>query len=105
MLSANLITCLGKNERNMPKTSKYLTCCTELCWKMGVQEKPMHLDVIAEKQVGQDKQFDTDKFRVYTKTGQYVAYVVWPTLFLHEGGAMLNKGVAQGCQDRVSSKE
>ncbi|KAL3879227.1 hypothetical protein ACJMK2_031533 [Sinanodonta woodiana] len=105
LLCANLLTCLGKPETEMPKTAKYLTCCTELCWKMGVQEKPMHLDVNAEKQVGQEKRFDTDKFRAYTKTGKYVAYVVWPALLLHEGGAMLAKGIAQGCRERVSSNE
>ncbi|KAL3879221.1 hypothetical protein ACJMK2_031527, partial [Sinanodonta woodiana] len=98
LMYAELSTSLCKYETELPKTYKYLTVCTDLCWKMGVQEKPMHLELTAEKQVGQEKQFDTDKFRTYSKTGTSVAYVVWPALFLHEGGAILSKGIAQGCQ-------
>jgi hypothetical protein len=41
-------------------------------------------------------QFDTDSFRHYTKSGSTVDYVVWPVLFLHEGGPIICKGVAQG---------
>ncbi|KAK3594282.1 hypothetical protein CHS0354_035181 [Potamilus streckersoni] len=81
-----------------PNTSKYLARCIDLCWKMGVQEKPMHLDAYDEKGVGSEKIFNQEKFRAYTQTGKRVAFVVWPALLIHEGGAMLVKGIAQGCQ-------
>jgi hypothetical protein len=40
--------------------------------------------------------FDKDSFKEYTCRGKYLDFVVWPALFLHKGGPLLNKGVAQG---------
>jgi hypothetical protein len=40
--------------------------------------------------------FDKDSFKEYTCRGTYMDFVVWPALFLHKGGPLLNKGVAQG---------
>ncbi|KAL3879233.1 hypothetical protein ACJMK2_031539, partial [Sinanodonta woodiana] len=79
----------------MSQTPLYMKGCAELCWMMNIQEKPMHLDTSVLDKDGH-KYFDTEKFRSYTKTGQYVAYVVWPALYLFEGGSLLKKGVAQG---------
>ncbi|KAK3582924.1 hypothetical protein CHS0354_009731 [Potamilus streckersoni] len=84
--------------KDLTSTSKYLTSCIDLCWKMGAKEKPMYLDIVAEKNDGSEMIFDLDKFRAYTKSGERVAFVVWPALFLHEGGPILYKGIAQGCK-------
>ncbi|XP_060583046.1 uncharacterized protein LOC132739367 [Ruditapes philippinarum] len=40
--------------------------------------------------------FDKGSFKEYTCRGTYLDFVVWPALFLHKGGPLLNKGVAQG---------
>ncbi|KAK3577655.1 hypothetical protein CHS0354_018279 [Potamilus streckersoni] len=89
----------GISSKDYPDTSKYLASCIDFCWKMGVQEKPMHLDTLAEKEDGLERIFVQDKFKAYTKSGKRVAYLVWPALFVHEGGAMLAKGIAQGCKE------
>jgi hypothetical protein len=57
---------------------------------VAIQDPPV---VLTTKLTGK---FDTDRFRHYTKSGSTVDYVVWPVLFLHEGGPIICKGVAQG---------
>ncbi|KAK3581647.1 hypothetical protein CHS0354_014230 [Potamilus streckersoni] len=99
LLETELKTSLGISETKMPNTCKYLTGCIDICFKMGFKETPMHLHITAEKETGSYRIFDTEKFRAYTKSGKYAAYVVWPALFLQEGGSMLVKGIAQGCQE------
>lgn len=42
------------------------------------------------------EEFDKSLYKDYTKRGKHLSYVVWPVLFLHEGGPLLCKGVAQG---------
>ncbi|KAK3594513.1 hypothetical protein CHS0354_030859 [Potamilus streckersoni] len=79
----------------MSQTQLYMKECVELCWMMNLQEKPMHLDISVSRQDG-NQYFDTEKFRSYTKTGQQVAFVVWPALYLFDGGSLLKKGIAQG---------
>ena len=68
----------------------YINTCVELCWYMVVQDPP----VVMRRD--RPSMFDTRLYREYTSRGQYVDFVVWPTLYLHEGGAVLAKGVAQG---------
>ncbi|KAK3577654.1 hypothetical protein CHS0354_018278 [Potamilus streckersoni] len=98
-LHSVLVTRFDISIDEFPKTSKYLAICIELCWKMGVQERPMHLDAVAETENGSEKILDRNKFNPYTKSGKMVSFVVWPALFSHEGGAMLVKGIAQGCKE------
>ncbi|KAK3607106.1 hypothetical protein CHS0354_026313 [Potamilus streckersoni] len=95
LLCSVLITGLEINDKDMPNLARYLTCCVEICWEMGIQDNPQHLDIEADKESGSERMFDTDKFRAYTKTGPKVDYIVWPALFVHEG-AILSKGIAQG---------
>ncbi|KAK3582916.1 hypothetical protein CHS0354_009723 [Potamilus streckersoni] len=89
------------HEKHMEKTRKYLEDCIEICWRMTLQEKPMHLETSVEIRNGQ-KHFDNEKFRAYTKTGQYVDFVVWPAIYLFEGGPILERGVAQGLSHKES---
>ncbi|XP_060582812.1 uncharacterized protein LOC132739174 [Ruditapes philippinarum] len=74
---------------------KYFEACFNLCWLMAVQDPPMCFG----PDVRQGDVFDTDLYEAYTKSGNTVAYVVWPALLLHKGGAVLYKGVAQGKED------
>ncbi|KAL4230296.1 hypothetical protein ACF0H5_010680 [Mactra antiquata] len=47
--------------------------------------------------------FDRNAYKEYTVRGKYVEFIVWPPMLLHENGAMLSKGIAQGT--KISSKE
>jgi hypothetical protein len=42
-----------------------------------------------------DTAYDKGTYREFVKSGDKVAFVVWPALFLHEGGPLLNKGVVE----------
>jgi hypothetical protein len=70
--------------------TNFIKKAVSLCWLMAIQDPPV---VLTTKLTGK---FDTDRFRHYTKSGSTVDYVVWPVLFLHEGGPIICKGVAQG---------
>ena len=70
--------------------------CTELCWLMGVQDPPMAIS----SALGPDNRHDKTKYREYTKSGQYVEYVVWPCVLIQDGGHLMSKGIAQ-CHDNA----
>ncbi|XP_053400501.1 uncharacterized protein LOC123558290 [Mercenaria mercenaria] len=78
---------------SVEEVKTYKSMCEELCWLMAVQDPPL---VLSENS---PQKFDTNVFKDYTKRGTYVQYVVWPALFLNEGGSLLTKGVAQGCNN------
>lgn len=59
---------------------------------MRVQDPPVSLSW----SVPDDNSFNSDIYRAYTKRGSHVEYVVWPAMYLYEGGPILMKGVAQG---------
>ncbi|XP_060569842.1 uncharacterized protein LOC132728252 isoform X1 [Ruditapes philippinarum] len=70
----------------------YTTRCIELCWLMHVQTPPVVIDTCAKS----GSNFDTSRYKQYTKAGKKIDFIVWPVLLLEEGGAVLCKGVAQG---------
>jgi hypothetical protein len=70
---------------------KYTVRCLELCWMMAIQDPPMMVDFGP----AQDEDVDKNVFRLYTKQGDKVAFVVWPAVFLHENGPLVQKGVLQ----------
>ncbi|XP_060566221.1 uncharacterized protein LOC132725150 [Ruditapes philippinarum] len=74
------------------KLRSYTTRCIELCWLMHVQTPPVIIDMCAKP----GSNFDTSRYKQYTKAGKKIDFVVWPVLLLEEGGAILCKGVAQG---------
>ena len=65
--------------------------CVNLCWHMAIQDPVMHLD----EELTPDTAYDKNVYRDFVKSGDKVIFVVWPALFLHEGGPLLNKGVVQ----------
>ncbi|XP_053398951.1 myosin-7B-like isoform X4 [Mercenaria mercenaria] len=71
----------------------YIRKCMNICWSMCRHMPSMHVDV---PDVTGDIHFDTNIYKPYTKSGKYVQYIVWPAVYLHEGGPVLCKGVAQG---------
>ena len=75
------------NSRN-----QYLTKCLQLCWIMVCQSPPIHLEWNYEC-----CSFDVSILKPFTENGDTIHYLVWPVMFLHKDGPLLNKGVAQGC--------
>lgn len=69
--------------------------CFETCWLMCVQDPPVVIDF----NDSEGKPFNTAHYKAYTKSGSVIEYVVWPALFLHQGGSLLCKGVAQGTKE------
>lgn len=61
---------------------------------MCIQDPPVVIDL----EIRQDQPF-CNLYKAYTKSGPTVEYVVWPALFLHQGGNLLCKGVAQGREE------
>jgi hypothetical protein len=50
------------------------------------------------------ERLSTDIYKTYTKSGKFIDYIVWPVLYLYQGGNILSKGVAQG-MDEVASDD
>lgn len=58
---------------------------------MVIQDPPMFLHPGVKK----GGTFDKSVYREYTSSGQKVVFTVWPALYLHEGGPLLQKGVVK----------
>ncbi|XP_053399147.1 trichohyalin-like isoform X1 [Mercenaria mercenaria] len=69
----------------------YLSQCVWIGWFCAVQDPPLVLSISSSSK------FDTSCYKEYTKRGPYVQFIVWPALLLQAQGAMLCKGIAQGC--------
>ncbi|VDH93785.1 Hypothetical predicted protein [Mytilus galloprovincialis] len=76
---------------------KFVKRCTELCWSMVIKEPSM---VLVYDQL-EGKPIDKNLFSPYTKNGSVIDFVVWPALILHNNGAILQKGSAQGKDNAV----
>ncbi|XP_056012096.1 uncharacterized protein LOC125681059 isoform X2 [Ostrea edulis] len=70
---------------------KYTVRCMQLCWMMAIQDPPMLLHFGP----AQNEDFDKNVFRLYTKQGNRVDFIVWPALVLHVNGPIVQKGVLQ----------
>ncbi|KAK3607021.1 hypothetical protein CHS0354_020447 [Potamilus streckersoni] len=76
------------------KLSAFVSSSVEIVWFMSIQDPPLCLQWIEDKD--NQTEFDTDKYRFYTTSGKYVEYCVWPLLLLYDKGPILAKGIAQG---------
>lgn len=75
-----------------PLTKLFARQCASLSWKMRIRDPP--LLVKFEFRCGSTLNSDVLK-RYTTKTGDYLDFLVWPALYLHEDGPILTKGVAE----------
>ncbi|XP_071126091.1 golgin subfamily A member 6-like protein 22 [Mytilus edulis] len=84
---------VNKNENLMQilTQSTFFEKCIYLCWCMVIQDPVMHLD----NDPVSNTPIDKNTYKEFVKSGDSVAYVVWPALFLHKGGPLLYKGVVQ----------
>lgn len=90
---------LNGHEPKYLTQTEYVKKVVKLCWLMAVQDPPVCFG--NEAKAG-DK-LDIDTFKVYTQSGTYVSYTVWLPMFIHEGGPVLIKGVAQPIPTRSKS--
>ena len=84
----------------LPLLSKYANKCTELCWFMVICDPPL---VFSEDKAGTE--FNSSIYRPYSRSQKdiktpVIEMTVWPALYLHLGGALLSKGVAQPINDK-----
>ncbi|XP_053400218.1 uncharacterized protein LOC123559198 isoform X2 [Mercenaria mercenaria] len=71
----------------------FVVKCLRIGWMMVTQTPPM---VLHECPIDADSKFDNNVYKVFTRSGPLVDYVVWPALLLHENGPIIAKGVAEG---------
>ena len=75
----------------LKKVQQYTAICLELCWLMNMSDPPIAIGSPSAK----CSVFDSTIYKVYTKSGKTVNYVVWLPLYLFENGPLLQKGVVQ----------
>ena len=85
----------GIDEQTRPDVYAFIDKCTELCVQMCLKDPSLYIEFI-ETGSSQKVNFDTEKYRAYTKKGKYIDVIVWPCLLLHKNGPLLCKGIAQG---------
>ncbi|XP_052244890.1 uncharacterized protein LOC127854019 isoform X2 [Dreissena polymorpha] len=70
----------------------YLQECFSICWLMCVQDPPVVFGSLPKHGAA----FDKNAYKEFTQSGTNIDFVVWPAMFLFQGGNVLCKGVAQG---------
>ncbi|KAL3879278.1 hypothetical protein ACJMK2_031580 [Sinanodonta woodiana] len=70
---------------------EYVEACIKICWMMHILDPPVCIETRGNK----GDRFNTTLYEPYTKPGKKLAYIVWPPLFLTEGGSLLTKGIAE----------
>ncbi|XP_069131355.1 uncharacterized protein [Argopecten irradians] len=78
-------------ESTIQEVSVYMDKCLEISWLACIQDPP--LEIISD--FPPFSKVDLNIVRKYTKSGEYVDYVIWPALLLSNDGALLSKGVVQ----------
>ncbi|XP_045206822.2 uncharacterized protein LOC123559065 [Mercenaria mercenaria] len=84
---------LPTEEQDSTNVSQFLLKSIDLCWLMAVQDPPVCIDTNLPRM---DEIFNINLYKPYTATGKYIAFIVWPTLYLSHRGSVLCKGIAQG---------
>lgn len=84
------------SEREFSEIMPFVSACLEIVWSMSVQYPPMYL--LFKVKHGHD--IDRDIFDVYQSRGKRVDYVIWPAVFVEEGGSCLQKGTVYALPER-----
>ncbi|XP_053392004.1 uncharacterized protein LOC128554717 [Mercenaria mercenaria] len=90
-----------KKKRHDVRLKLFLNKGIELCWLMVIQDPSVYLDVTICNRYGE--KYESTTLKPYTQSGQYIDYIVWPPLYLNEGGNILCKGIAQ-CKSGVTNR-
>ena len=78
--------------------TEFIKACVHGFWLACVQDPPLYFDFAEHK--GEKIEFKTH--RCYTIKGEIVDFLVWPTVYIEEGGNILSRGVAQCRKDQKS---
>ena len=70
-----------------PKLIEYVDKCVELTWYMRIQDPPMHLHFLHEKD-----DISKAQFAFHGRKGKKVLICVWPALLLFQDGHLVTKG-------------
>lgn len=76
-----------KQKSDDPKLLAYVDKCVELTWYMRIQDPPMHLHCLHEKET-----ISKTEFAFHGRKGKTTLVCVWPALLLFEGGHLVTKG-------------
>eukprot|EP00105_Crassostrea_gigas_P011425 XP_011427075.1 PREDICTED: uncharacterized protein LOC105328042 isoform X3 [Crassostrea gigas] len=76
-----------KQKSEDPKLLAYVDKCVELTWYMRIQDPPMHLHCLQEKET-----ISKAEFAFHGRKGKTTLVCVWPALLLFEGGHLVTKG-------------
>ena len=68
---------------------------------MNVQDPPCTISWDLRK----GEPFQSEKYKVFINSGKLVDYIVWPVLYLHQGGGVVCKGVAQAMSEKHEEPE
>lgn len=78
------------------KVTPYVKECLEICWLMTIQDPPLVFGPVQKR----GDAFDPEAYRAYTSSGPVVDFIVWPAIYLYNGGPILCKGIVQGAGDK-----
>ena len=67
---------------------------------MCIQDPPVYVDCETNLH---GERFSKDRFKTYTKAGQNIDFLVWPSAYLHKDGVILFKGVVECMQSKDDS--
>ncbi|KAK3582903.1 hypothetical protein CHS0354_009709 [Potamilus streckersoni] len=80
-----------KHGKNLSLCIEYVESCIKICWMMHILDPPVCIETRGSK----GDRFNTTLYEPFTKPGKKLGYIVWPPLFLTEGGSLLTKGIAE----------
>ncbi|CAC5413506.1 unnamed protein product [Mytilus coruscus] len=78
-------------DEHITACAKYVTDCIKYVWMIQIQDPQVYI----EWDFPSGAKIEWDLFRSYTKTGDYIDFIVWPVIYVHKGGHLLCKGVVQ----------
>lgn len=58
---------------------------------MVARDQPIYIKLSERR----GSRFNRDLYRLFSRLGEKVDFIVWPAVFLHENGPLLEKGIAQ----------
>ncbi|KAK3099857.1 hypothetical protein FSP39_010827 [Pinctada imbricata] len=90
----------GSVSTKKPEFLSFIKACLESFWVAVIHDPPLYFDFESKPR----SKFDASENRVFTKSGEYIWYVVWPSIRLSENGPLLAKGVVQCTSDEKKLK-
>ncbi|XP_062613099.1 uncharacterized protein LOC134274869 [Saccostrea cucullata] len=80
---------------------RFICSCLSLFWRACIQTPPLYFNF----EVKPGSAFDNAVHRKFTVNGPTVDYTVWPTVYLHENGPVLVRGIVQCKRDKGQEKK